>query len=238
MSNNNGNNNSGDDNNNNNNYPPPSVYTSPLPNNSAFSRVAIIDGTRKIKYNTSYWVQRNVITVQILAAFSFDECKVTCHKESTSDVKSMETVSFSSFTVRAPQLNGDLPAAASADTYEYVFKKKLPHTSGRPETQKYIWLNAEFYNKSGMPIGKCSSEKFYVCSRPAGESVQTQISKKPVKSKMLHMHAQDKKHLGQHHVMASSPTMQLESNSSGGSASSSSSFSLLNFQIKKPLVLL
>lgn len=135
------------------------------------SKITIIDGTKKIKYNTTYWVQRNVVTVQVTASFLFDECKVTCSKESTSDVKHMETIPFGNFVLR-----NDFD---STPKYEHVFKKKLPHTSGRPETQKYIWLSAEFLQHAES-ISKCSTEKFYVCSRPAGEILMPISKKKKV----------------------------------------------------------
>jgi hypothetical protein len=122
-------------------------------------RIIVVDGTKKIKYGTTYWVQRNVITVQIQAAFKFDECKIFCHKEHTSDVKHMETLSFNDHFVKLSQ---------HPHAYEGSFKKKLPYTSGRPETQKYIWLSAEFYQGSTL-LGKCQTDKFYVCSRPAND---------------------------------------------------------------------
>jgi len=134
--------------------------------NNKYASIEIIDGTRNVKYGTVYWVQRNVVTIKILVSFIFDECRVLCSKEDTNDVKLMEVLKFvDHFSKQKSTTRQDV----SADSlYEVQIKKRIPFTSGRPETQKHIWLTAEFYLKNTM-IHRVNTKKFYVCSRPGGK---------------------------------------------------------------------
>jgi hypothetical protein len=128
-----------------------------LPKDDA-TTIKIIDGTKKIRYNTEYWVQRNVITIMVSSHVSFDYVNIFCHKRGTEQPKLVERLVFSENQNR---VQSKLP-------FESAFKKKLPMTSGRPETQKQIWLTAEFCT-DGQITRTCATEPFYVCSRPAKE---------------------------------------------------------------------
>ncbi|EFC43916.1 predicted protein [Naegleria gruberi] len=141
--------------------------------NISFATVQIIDGSQKEKNGIKYWVQRNVITIQVISSFVFDTCTVYCTKEGNTETKVMETLSFvDSFTKLNPSKVAEVLKNAKCtlsidedDVYEAQFRKKLPFTSGRPETQKLIWISAEF-SMSNKIIKKVNSSKFYVCSRP------------------------------------------------------------------------
>jgi hypothetical protein len=127
-----------------------------------YSSIQIIDGTKNEKNGKTYWVQRNVVTIQVLTSFEFDECKVLCKKENCSDPKILATLIFHErFFINQ-----------NTNMYQATFKKKLPYTSGRPETQKEIWMEAEFY-KSGKIITRVNSKRFFVCSRPNTEKKNT-----------------------------------------------------------------
>ncbi|KAG2388749.1 hypothetical protein C9374_000188 [Naegleria lovaniensis] len=137
-----------------------------------FALIDIIDGTQKEKNGIKYWVQRNVITIQVISSFVFDTCTINCNKEGSTEVKHMETLSFvDSFAKmnesKIMELNLSTLRSASTyhEIYEAQFRKKLPYTSGRPETQKLIWLSAEF-SLNNQIIKTVISPKFYVCSRP------------------------------------------------------------------------
>ncbi|KAL0481095.1 transcription factor coe2-B [Acrasis kona] len=134
-----------------------SNYVTPIAQQKATQEdcsVRIVDGTRKQRYGTNYWVQRNVITIQVSSNSQFEEARIFCNRKGTTDPKHMETICY--METNAKRLNS---------SFEVTFKKKLPYTSGRPETQKQIWLSAEFWSK-GVMVKRCNSEAFFVCSRP------------------------------------------------------------------------
>lgn len=149
-----------------------------------FATVEVIDGTRKQKYNTKYWVQRNVVTIQVLSGFVFDTCYVYCHKEGSHDIKLMEKLSYvDSFYKLSQNKTSQYRQQVQNppnEIYETQFRKKLPHTSGRPETQKHIWLSAHFYLNDRL-LKDVQSEKFFVCSRPQ-DSKGTARTKVPAPS--------------------------------------------------------
>nr|CAG4712432.1 unnamed protein product [Naegleria fowleri] len=142
-----------------------------LSSDHLFALIDIIDGTQKEKNGIKYWVQRNVITIQVISSFVFDTCIVNCNKEGSSEAKHMETLSFvDSFTKMSESKIAELNLSTTFrsqehEFYEAQFRKKLPYTSGRPETQKLIWLSAEFSINNRI-IKTVTSPKFYVCSRP------------------------------------------------------------------------
>jgi hypothetical protein len=143
----------------------PSTPTTQIDDHS--TSIKIIDGTKKIRYGTEYWVQRNVITVQVISHVPFDEVRVFCHKKGANDPKLMEILPYFEHY------------KSHGIAFETSFKKKLPHTSGRPETQKPIWLTAEFY-KGGNIIKSSSTEPFFVCSRPGNDTASEKESVSPV----------------------------------------------------------
>lgn len=118
--------------------------------------IKIIDGTKRICHGTEYWVQRHVVTVKVTSLFPFDEVRIYCNKKGTQDVKHMNTLPYYGHYKSRGMI------------FESVFKKRLPYTSGRPETQKPIWLTAEFW-QHGEIIKSCISESFFVSSKPDNE---------------------------------------------------------------------
>lgn len=182
-----------------------------------FCKITIIDGTKKRKYGTTYWVQRNVITLQVLASFKFDQCTVHCHKENSQDVKLMEVLTFKDHFGTYHNLpNG-------VTVYESQFKKKLPFTSGRPETQKHVWLSADF-TSSANTVASCATDKFFVCSRPTSDLTGPQkartkvhadvniINRSKQSSAMAHAAQQAAAHML--HDKSASNSMQQQGNNS------------------------
>jgi hypothetical protein len=115
--------------------------------------IAIIDGTKKIRYGNEYWVQRNVVTIKITSQVPFDTVNIYCYKKGVNDPKLVDTIQFFE------------QQRSYGSYFESSVKRKLPMTSGRPETQKKIWLTAEFIT-DGQVIRSSSTDPFFVCSRP------------------------------------------------------------------------
>jgi hypothetical protein len=110
--------------------------------------ISVVDGTKKLKYGNEYWVQRNVVTIRVTANILFDEVSIYCHKRG-SETRFMQT----------------LPYYRALPYFDASVKVKLPMTSGRPETQKEMWLSCTF-TRAGQIVHQCTSKTFLVCSRP------------------------------------------------------------------------
>jgi len=119
-------------------------------------------GAWKVRGDEKYLIQRCVSTIQVFvpAEMSFNTCRVFCDKEGRElKQKLLSDTTHDSFAF--------LPATQSQSLYkEWRFRRKIPFTSGRPETRKKIWIRALFLDVQGNVQKNIRSVPFYACSKP------------------------------------------------------------------------